>query len=291
MKEVEIRLIKPNPWQSRENYDRENIRQLAKEIEEQGLWEGSLRARQVDGHYELVFGHRRLEALKHLGYKLVNLEVVKVDDAQMALQSLIENLQRQGLSDIEKAKGIKRLLQFGAAAPSSKKVAELLGYSVHSIDEFLRLADLDATTQKAASDAGLSRTAIRTADSIGGPQFIRVAARHKLNRDDLDELQKELNRAPEPAQRVIRDQLRSGKITKPEQVRRAATKASVQRVKKDKPHLDEVLKKWTPGITYWRQELKAIQPFAKHIGESDSVAARGFRDEVKRLIADLEKLL
>jgi ParB/RepB/Spo0J family partition protein len=156
--------------------DSERVRQLAEEIKSQGYWEGALRARRVDG-YQLVFGHRRLEALKLLGYQQVNLEIVDLDDSQMALQGLVENFQREGLSDIEKANGIKRLLTLNAAAITQAKVADLLGFSQGSISEFLRPAELDPEIQETAKEAGLSRTTIRTADKIARPEFVRVAAK------------------------------------------------------------------------------------------------------------------
>jgi ParB-like chromosome segregation protein Spo0J len=45
-----------------------------------------------------------------LGYKQLDVEIVALDDTQMATQALVENLQREGLADIEKANGIKRLM-------------------------------------------------------------------------------------------------------------------------------------------------------------------------------------
>lgn len=290
MKTVEIRLIKSNPFQTREHFDRESIRQLADEIKEQGFWGGAFRARPVDGHYELVFGHRRLEALKLLGYKQIDVDVATVDDQQMALQSLIENLQREGLTDLEKANGIKRLLSFNAAVVNTKKVAEMLGYSVNTINEFVRIAELDAPTQRAAAMAGMSRTAIRTADHIAGPEFVKVAAQHKLNRDDLDEISKEVAKAPDAARSVIRRKLKAGKITKPEQARREVRKLTAPPKSEAPPDLHDVLVRYTVFIKGWRKELRAIAPYREYIDTEPAVAAI-FRKEVEGLIADLKPLL
>jgi hypothetical protein len=75
---------------------------------------------------------------------------------------LAENLQREGLTDLEKANGIKGLVErFQKAneikdnsikreiAHPAEKVAQLLGYSPSTIWEFLRLAGYDDATKEA----------------------------------------------------------------------------------------------------------------------------------------------
>ena len=100
---VPVKDILPNPWQARKKMDRESIRALAEEIKASGLWPGSLRGRMKGSHVELCYGHRRLAALKVLGWDKAEVEVDELTDEEMALQSLAENFQREGLSDIEKA--------------------------------------------------------------------------------------------------------------------------------------------------------------------------------------------
>ena len=72
---VPIKDILPNPYQARKKMDREAIRNLAEEIKASGLWPGSLRGRMKGSHVELCYGHRRLAALKHLGWDKVEVEV------------------------------------------------------------------------------------------------------------------------------------------------------------------------------------------------------------------------
>src|SRR5215471_13210594 len=98
---VKIKDIRPNPFQSRKAMDADATKSLAEEIARIGLWTGALRGRQHDGHVELCFGHRRLEAVKLLGWKEVDVDLVRLTDEEMALQALIENLQREGLTDAD----------------------------------------------------------------------------------------------------------------------------------------------------------------------------------------------
>src|SRR5262245_25535312 len=102
LKHVPLSDIVPNPFQSRSTFDEADVRSLADEIQAEGLWNTVFQARR-NGHgkFELVYGHRRMAALRLLKYKTVPIEVVDLTDAQMALRSLEENLQRQGLTDLE----------------------------------------------------------------------------------------------------------------------------------------------------------------------------------------------
>ena len=97
---VAIKDIIPNPFQARKHINRETVKQLAEEIRNFGLWPGALKGRWRGGRLELCYGHRRLEAIKYLSWDEVEVEIVDMDDDEMALQSLAENLQREGLSDV-----------------------------------------------------------------------------------------------------------------------------------------------------------------------------------------------
>jgi len=69
-----IKVIRPNPFQPRKTQDSDAIKSLAEEIDQVGLWAGALRGREMNGHIKLCFGHRRLEAVKRLGWKEVDVD-------------------------------------------------------------------------------------------------------------------------------------------------------------------------------------------------------------------------
>lgn len=74
--EVPVNLIRPSPYQPRLSFDLESLRQ---EIEKDGLL-SNLIVRQVEGHYELIDGERRLRILKDLGWQTVPVEIRDLDD-------------------------------------------------------------------------------------------------------------------------------------------------------------------------------------------------------------------
>src|SRR4029434_303669 len=114
-KQIAIDDISDNPFQPRSTFDPEALQSLADEMKAEGVWSGTLQGRRTDnGTVELVFGHRRLRALKLLKAETVPIEIVDLTDAQMALRSLEENLQREGLTDLEKADAVKRAVEIEA---------------------------------------------------------------------------------------------------------------------------------------------------------------------------------
>ena len=122
IKTIELKNIKPNPFNARVDYDEKPINDLAKEIDKVGFWAGALRGRMQNGKIELCFGHRRLAALKKLGRKEVQIDVVELSDEDMAMQGLAENLQRQGLNDMEKAEGVKQLVGISCLKEAASKL-------------------------------------------------------------------------------------------------------------------------------------------------------------------------
>ena len=54
------------------------------------------------GRYQVIYGHRRVAAINRLGWKTIRAEIRDVDDRAMLSMALVENLQRQDISDFEK---------------------------------------------------------------------------------------------------------------------------------------------------------------------------------------------
>src|SRR5215831_2304979 len=115
-RDVPLNEIVDNPFQPRSEFDATAIRSLADEIKAEGFWNGTLQGRRnARGQVELVFGHRRLRALKLLKVPSARVEILDLTDAQMSLRALAENLQREGLTDLEKSDAVKRTVEIERA--------------------------------------------------------------------------------------------------------------------------------------------------------------------------------
>jgi ParB/RepB/Spo0J family partition protein len=116
-----------------------DIGELAASIQEQGLLQPPVVVPgRVEGRYLLVAGHRRLSALRMLGWDSV--EVVlreEMDDARRLSAMLTENDQRQPLTPMERAQAYNRLMvEFGL---NQSQVARLVGKHPSTVHQSLQL--------------------------------------------------------------------------------------------------------------------------------------------------------
>ena len=292
---VPIGKIEPNPFQVRKRYDRESIQALANEIKELGMW-GALRARKHGSSYELAFGHRRLAALKLLKTKDVEIEVVDLSDDDMATQAVVENLQREGLTDIEKAEGLKFLIERfdqDGKRGGRTRVAGLVGLSVRRIDDLVGLLLAPVTIRKLIENRVISGATATVAKQLGGEKMVKTAVKLKLAQHTISKMAQEVAAIPEPK---IREQVKkaviSGRVRDPESVREHERKVRRQIAKKSgtnvPPDLRFVIRTWTKDIIEWNKKLDAVIPYRDYIDEDKELAA-AFRSACRDLIKKLEK--
>ncbi len=106
--ELEIRRIFPNPDQPRKHFDPLSIEELAESIREHGLLQPIVVARRENG-YMIVAGERRYRAHRIIGSTTIRAIISEGDAARVDEAALIENIQREDLSDFEIAKAIGKL--------------------------------------------------------------------------------------------------------------------------------------------------------------------------------------
>jgi ParB family transcriptional regulator, chromosome partitioning protein len=100
--------LQPSPRNPRRRLD--NIDDLADSIREYGLLQPIVVRSMPDG-YQVVAGHRRLEAMRALGWDTVPAVVQTANDAQAYLLALIENLQREDLTPREESAALEELVR------------------------------------------------------------------------------------------------------------------------------------------------------------------------------------
>jgi len=131
--------IKPNPFQPREDFDQQNIEELAQSIKEKGVIQPLLVRRKGD-NYELIAGERRLRASKSMGLKEIPVIVRDVSDQDSLELALIENIQREELNPIEEAHAYQHLMD--KFQVTQEKISAVLGKSRVAITNTLRLLKL-----------------------------------------------------------------------------------------------------------------------------------------------------
>ena len=101
--------IEPNRDQPRRTFSSESIEELAKSIERYGIIQPIIVTKQ-EGYYEIVAGERRWRAAKKAGLKEIPCIVRESDERKNKEIALIENIQREDLNPIDKARGFRKLI-------------------------------------------------------------------------------------------------------------------------------------------------------------------------------------
>jgi ParB family transcriptional regulator, chromosome partitioning protein len=143
--EVDVALIDANPHQPRGPIDPVTLQELAASIKMSGVLQPVI-LKPVNGRFQLVAGHRRTEAARLAGLTRIP-ALLRHDstEAQQAEWALIENIQRQDLNPIERAKAYRSYVD--TFQLTHAQAAERLGEDRATISNFLRLLDLNAGVQ------------------------------------------------------------------------------------------------------------------------------------------------
>jgi len=141
-REIDIKQIRPSRLNPRLEVNIERLNELATSIREVGLLEPII-VRPVNGQFEVVVGERRYRASQQAGLEKVPAIVREYTDDEVVQLNLIENVQREDLSAIEKGKVCKYLLEeCPDKYPSQRAIAEKIGISPEAVSTWLRTAQV-----------------------------------------------------------------------------------------------------------------------------------------------------
>lgn len=144
--ELQLDKIVANPFQPRQRFDEDKIKELASSIEAQGLQQPIVvRVHPSDeGMYQIVMGERRWRAHKQLGRATIACIIRQYADEQMHELALIENLQRDDLTIMEEARSLLGLLEKHEVLQT---VADKISKSITFVTRRLALLDLPSEVQ------------------------------------------------------------------------------------------------------------------------------------------------
>lgn len=161
---VEVDKIRPNPYQPRREFDEDRLSDLAESIRMYGVLQPLTVTRvekiKADGglvvEYELIAGERRHRASKIAGLAQVPVIIRSgPEDAKIKLElAIIENLQREDLNPIDRAKAFEQLaneFKFTHA-----EIAKKMGKSREYVSNSLRLLQMPEEIQMAIVEGKMS---------------------------------------------------------------------------------------------------------------------------------------
>ena len=190
---LRIEDIEPNPFQPRREFDAEALAELAASIRAQGLLQPITVRKGGNGHFQLIAGERRLRATRDIGQTLIRAIVRDVNDKQLLELSLVENLIRSDLNEIEVARSLHRLQnQYGY---STTQLAEVIGKSRPAVSNTLRLLELAEPIQDMVRNGALSAGHGRTILSFPGAMQEKVASQCSREGWSVRELERRANQA------------------------------------------------------------------------------------------------
>jgi ParB family chromosome partitioning protein len=136
--------LNPNPFQPRDSTNAENLISLATSINQSGMLQ-PIAVRVIKGRYEIIAGERRWRAAKSLGMSHVPVVIRDATDEQMLELALIENIQREDLNAIDRARAYRELCTRFSMGPED--IAARLGEDRSTVINYLRLLDLPDSIQ------------------------------------------------------------------------------------------------------------------------------------------------
>ena len=168
-----IEKIIANPDQPRQDFNKEDLEDLAKSIASRGIIQPIIVriSKENNELYQIVAGERRWRAAQRAQLHEVPVVVRDFTDEELLEVAIIENVQRSNLNPVEEALGYQALIDnFNY---TQEQVASGLGKSRSYIANLLRLLNLPEKVQKYVRKGVLSAGHARTL--VGNKQALALA--------------------------------------------------------------------------------------------------------------------
>lgn len=180
LKNLKIIEVEPNRDQPRKRFDQEALEELAQSIKEYGLIQPIV-VTQKDGYYSIIAGERRWRASKMAGLEEIP-AIIREDNEKINSEiSLIENMQREDLNPVEKAMGIKTLIDnYGM---SQEEVAKKLGKGRSTVANWIRVLNLEPRVLEMAKEGKISEGYCKALLAITDPEKQYQTAIQMLERN------------------------------------------------------------------------------------------------------------
>ncbi|SMH72522.1 ParB/RepB/Spo0J family partition protein [Candidatus Nitrosotalea okcheonensis] len=199
VEKIDLKMIRPSKFLVRGEFDqkRPEIESLARSIREHGLLQPIL-IRPLDHGFEVVAGHRRLQACRHLRSRFISCTIREISDKQAYEIQLIENLQRQSMSPLEEAEAFRKYVDefgWGGVTELSKKIGKSIEYVSHRM-QLLKLPEnvkIELVQNKISTSHAIELSTLDFDDQVG---VIKEVIRDNLTIKEIRQLKSNIRSHP-----------------------------------------------------------------------------------------------
>ncbi len=195
---IPLAAIRANPQQPRQVFDESGLEDLRESIKAHGVLQPII-VRRAGAGYELVSGERRCRAARLAGLAEIP-AIVRDDitDQQMLELALVENVQRQDLDPLERARGFRALMD--SLRLTQEEVAAKVGLKRATVANHLRLLDLPPRVQEGLAKGLISMGHAKALLAIHEPRacetLMEQAIRKQLSVREVEQRARELTAPP-----------------------------------------------------------------------------------------------
>ncbi len=229
---VELAQIVEDPDQPRKHHDEEGLKGLADSIRQHGMLQPITVTPLANVNmYKIVTGERRWRAAQQAGLDAIPCIVKAVEGDDVLTEQLIENLQREDLQPVEKARALDHVKR--TIGSTNRELGARLGLSERTVGYLLDLLDLPEPIAK------------EVVSSPNRPADGQLTEKHAR-------FLKQLNDDPE-LQHAVVDKIKDEKINSDQ------TKNLIKALKKHPDQADEILQSPTDHLVKFFRDAEPLE--------------------------------
>jgi ParB family transcriptional regulator, chromosome partitioning protein len=214
IQQIETSLIVEDPDQPRQHHNEESLRGLADSIRQHGMLNPiTVTPLRNVNRYKIITGERRWRAAQMVHLDTIPCIVKDVDAESRLTEQLIENLQREDLQPLEKARAIQHVKE--SLTLTNREVSRRLGLSERTVGYLLDLLALPEDIGEAIvsspnrpADGQITEKHARHLKQLNESPELQSAVverirEEKLSSDDTGNLVRALRKRPDQAKEIL----------------------------------------------------------------------------------------
>lgn len=185
--------IKPSSNPIRKTRNEEKMDELVQSIKEQGIIV-PIKVRQSGDNYEVVYGHRRIEAARKAGLKEIECMIEGVNDDEVLIQALIENVIREDMNPADKSDALNKIKEL--TGKTWEKIGEMFGWSEKHVKHLAGLKEEEKEIMRGDPEVTLRHIEEARRAGIDEIKVLRKTQNEVLSTRQVGKIAKAISQSP-----------------------------------------------------------------------------------------------